>query len=88
MTKHDEMGYWYKCIKCGKDLPIPDFVFITQHGEKVDEIHALCPFCDIPQFFQFSGTNKRFTQREALFRFDTEQRIKDGIIRFETYWES
>jgi len=85
MTKHDEMGYWYKCIECGKDIPIPDFVFTTQYGDKLDEIHAFCPFCDTSQFFPFSRNNKRFTQKEALFRFDTEQQIKDSIIRFETY---
>jgi len=87
MTKHYTMGHWYKCEKCGKNIPIRESFFLTQDDEKVDILQYFCPFCNTIQFFQFSDDNKPCTKEEALLYFKIDLQKRDGIIRFETEWK-
>ena len=86
MVNTNQAGHWYKCKECGKKIPIPDYIFITQDGEKIDEIEEFCPFCDIPQFFKLSGAKKLCSKKEALSHFTIQKQIEEGKIRFKAYW--
>ena len=86
MTKNDIMGHWYKCEVCSKNIPMPDYIFINEDGEKTEK-YDFCPFCETGQSFKSSDAKKPCTKKEALLRFKIEKQIKDRIIRFESYWE-
>lgn len=86
MTKKDVIGHWYECKdkKCAKKIPMPDYIFITQDGEKIDEIEVFCPFCNIFQTFKFSEAKKPCSKKEALSYFTIPPPVNTKAILFVT----
>ena len=84
MTKNDMMGHWYQCIQktCGEKIPLPDNAFLNDVS-----VIVTCPECDNINLFQFSHAINPCTKEEALSHIKIKQQIKDGKIRFESFWK-